>query len=105
MKVLHIGKNGNMEKYSAADSFLYRLETIDMEMGLPSQKYIDSAYDADFIVADAMAKVDADIINNMPDLKLIHSEGVAFNSIDIDAAKDKNCESPCFCYPRDEENG
>lgn len=45
--------------------------------------------DADFIFADAIREVSKTIIDNMPNLKLIHSEGVGYNKIDINAAKEK----------------
>lgn len=86
MKVLHIGKKGNMEKYSAPDSLLYKLDAVDLDYGLPTADYLAAAADADFIVADAIAPVPGDLIRSMPNLKLIHSEGVAFNLIDVDAA-------------------
>ena len=89
MKVLHIGKQGNMETYSEKDSFLYELETVDMPKGLPVQDYLEKAGDADFIVADAIAAVPGDLIRGMKNLKLIHSEGVAFNSFDIEAAREE----------------
>ena len=89
MKVLHIGKQGNMETYSAKDSFLYELETVDMPKGLPVREYLDKAGDADFIVADAIAAVPGDLIRGMKNLKLIHSEGVAFNSFDIETAREQ----------------
>ena len=85
MKVLHIGKKGNMERFSAPDSFLYKLETVDMYMSSVDD-YLSAAGDADFIVADAIAEVPAALIERMPNLKLIHSEGVAYNSIDTGAA-------------------
>lgn len=97
MKVLHIGKKGNMEKYSAHDSLLYRLDVVDMDHGLPVSEYLDRASDADFLIADAIASVPAELINNMPDLKLIHSEGVAYNLIDLNAANANHvyvCNSP-----------
>jgi lactate dehydrogenase-like 2-hydroxyacid dehydrogenase len=42
--------------------------------------------DADFIFADAVAHIDAALIESMPRLKLIHSEGVGYNGIDVAAA-------------------
>ena len=97
MKVLHIGKHGNMERFSAPDSFLYKLETVDMPMGEPVDVYLDAAADADFLVADAIADIPGELIRSMPKLKLIHSEGVAFNRIDLDAADERrvyvcNCQ-------------
>ena len=79
-----------MEKYSAGDSFLYQLDTADMPIGLPAGEYLKEAGDADFIVVDAIGKVEAALIEGMPNLKLIHSEGVAYNLIDLEAAKRKN---------------
>jgi len=46
--------------------------------------------DADFIFADAVREVSKTLIDNMANLKLIHSEGVGYNKIDINAAKEKN---------------
>lgn len=97
MKALHIGKKGNMEKYSAHDSLLYELDVVDMDHGLPVSEYLKRAADADFLVADAIAPIPAELINNMPNLKLIHSEGVAYNLIDLDAARANHiyvCNSP-----------
>ena len=45
------------------------------------------ASEANVIVADAILKVGPDIINHMPGLKLIHSQGVAFNAIDLETAR------------------
>ncbi|WP_050741542.1 2-hydroxyacid dehydrogenase [Acetobacterium bakii] len=50
---------------------------------------LKTAGDADFIFADAIRKISKTLIDNMPNLKLIHSEGVGYNKIDIDAAKEK----------------
>lgn len=86
MKVLHIGKKGNMERFSASDSYLYQLETVDMYMDHTIEEFLNAAGDADFIVADAIAEVPSRLIENMPNLKLIHSEGVAYNSFDTIAA-------------------
>ena len=87
MKILHIGKKGNMERFSAEDSYLYQLETVDMYMSSVDE-YLAAGGDADFIVADAIAEIPGELIRKMPNLKLIHSEGVAFNLIDTAAAKE-----------------
>lgn len=87
MKVLHIGKKGNMERFSAEDSILYNMERVDMYMNQPIDEYLKAAGDADFLVVDAIGEVPGELIEKMPNLKLIHSEGVAFNKIDIETAK------------------
>lgn len=76
-----------MERFSAPDSFLYELETAEAPIGLPPERYIELAGDADFIVADAIGSVPAALIEGMPNLRLIHSEGVAYNAIDVEAAR------------------
>jgi phosphoglycerate dehydrogenase-like enzyme len=60
-----------------------------MPAGLLEEEYLKEAKEADFIVADAMAEVSAKLINQMPNLKLIHSEGVGYNFFDINAAKER----------------
>jgi len=89
MKVLHIGYPGMMERFSAPDSMLYRLERADMNVELPTEEYLKAAGDADFIVVDAVAHLNGDLIRAMPNLKAIHSEGVAYNKIDLEAAKER----------------
>ena len=86
MKVLHIGKQDMMKKYSAPESILWELDSVDLPIGLTTEEYLAMGGDADFIVADAIAVISAELIEAMPNLKMIHSEGVAFNSIDTAAA-------------------
>lgn len=86
MKVLHIGKQGNLQRFAVADGFLRSLELTDLKPGLPVKEYLDQAGDADFIVVDAISSVPGELIKQMPNLKVIHSEGVAFNAIDLKTA-------------------
>ncbi|MGN0193954.1 MAG: NAD(P)-dependent oxidoreductase [Pseudoramibacter sp.] len=86
MKILHIGKKGNLERYSRPDSALLKMPLADVPIGQPVKTYIEAGADADFIVVDAIAPVPGTLIRKMPNLKLIHSEGVAFNQIDLEAA-------------------
>lgn len=89
MKLLHIGKKGNVERYSKEVDLAKRIEIIDLPAGLSEEEYLQQAKEADFIIADAMAVVTGRLISQMPNLKLIHSEGVGFNFFDIQTAKDK----------------
>jgi lactate dehydrogenase-like 2-hydroxyacid dehydrogenase len=52
-----------------------------------AQKIISEAPDTEFIIADAMAKIGAELIEGLPKLKLIQSEGVGYQGIDLDCAK------------------
>lgn len=51
------------------------------------EKITSLAGDTEFIMADAMAQIGEEIISKMPDLKLIQSEGVGYQGIDIDSCK------------------
>ena len=86
MKILHIGKQGNLQRFAAADGFLNSLDLVDLKPDLPVEEYLSQAGNADFIVADAIAAVPGALIRQMPNLLAIHSEGVAFNAIDLKAA-------------------
>ena len=97
MKVLHIGKKGNMERFSAPDSLLSTVDTVDLPMGLPVPEYLAAAGDADFIITDAIGKIPGELIRQMPNLKSIHSEGVAFNAIDLAAA---DACHVCVCHSK-----
>ncbi|MCC8045762.1 MAG: 2-hydroxyacid dehydrogenase [Clostridiales bacterium] len=48
------------------------------------------ARDAEFLAADAIAQVPESLIAQVPSLKIIHSEGVAYNGIDCAAAAKRN---------------
>ena len=87
MKLLHIGKAGNIERFADPDSFLFGLERVEAPIGLPAAEYLKAAGDAEFIIADAIGDIPGELIEGMPNLRLIHSEGVAYNRIDIETAR------------------
>ena len=70
MKLLHIGKAGNIERFAAPDSYLFTLDRVEAPIGLSAEEYIALAGDADFIVADAIGDVPGALIENMPKLRL-----------------------------------
>lgn len=87
MKVLIIGNKKRYEKFYPATPFADAVEKVYVDMGTPVNAFSEDALEADFIAADAIAEVPAELIDRMPNLKLIHSEGVAFNKIDCEAAQ------------------
>jgi len=84
MKAALLINRENFEKYSAWEDTGWEL--IHLGNGVLDKEQVIST-GAGVIIADAVVKVGADIIESMPELKLIHSQGVAFNAIDLDAAK------------------
>ena len=86
-----------MERYAADPELLNTIELTDLPMGLPIEEYLKQAKDAQVIVADAIAKIPRELIEGMPELLLIHSEGVGYNGVDLNAASEKkvlvcNCQ-------------
>ena len=84
MKIALLINRDNFEKYSSwADT---GWELIHMGNGVPDTDKV-IATGASVIVPDAITKIGPDIISNMPGLKLINSQGVAFNAIDVECAR------------------
>lgn len=54
-----------------------------------ADKIIADASNTDILVIDAMANIGEEIINGMPNLKLIHSEGVGYQGLDVECATKK----------------
>ncbi|MEY8403690.1 NAD(P)-dependent oxidoreductase [Oscillospiraceae bacterium 44-34] len=78
----------------------YDLYLPEFVQGLPVELVFSGAHqsilqaaadnsDAEVIFADAITPIGREIIEALPRLKLIHSEGVAFNAIDTDAARER----------------
>ena len=86
VKVLHLGAQKRYETYDPHTPFSDATEKIYLPMDTPVSEVLVAGKDADFILADAVAKVPGELIRAMPHLKMIHSEGVAFNSFDWEEA-------------------
>lgn len=90
MKAILIGNRERFEKFYPNTEFANSVEKIYFTMeevnqaltGLPGEKIQDAL----FLAADAIAKVPESLIAQLPDLRIIHSEGVAYNGIDCEAA-------------------
>ena len=89
MKVLIIGDKTRTEKYLPDLPVVRESEWVVAERGSSDEQLLSSAADADVIFADAISPVSAQLIAGMPNLKMIHSEGVAFDAIDVDAARSR----------------
>ena len=87
MKAALLLNRDNFEMYSDWNDTGWEL--IHMGNGEPDVRQV-IATGADVLVVDAVTKVGRDIIDNMPGLRLIHSQGVAYNAIDIEAARSAN---------------
>ena len=86
MKILHIGNEKNVEHYTAKTPFTESAEVVNLPIGLTDAAYAQLAPDAEVIIVDAVTEISEELIKRLPSLRMIHSEGVAFNQIDLEAA-------------------
>ena len=89
MKVLVIGDEKRFRKYLPELDIVERSETVVVDRGTSDGEIIGLVQNADAIVADAVSPVSKAMMEAFPSLKLVHSEGVAFNVIDVNAARER----------------
>lgn len=84
MKIALLVNKENFERYSNWKDAGWDL--VHLGNGTPDFEKIAET-GADALVVDAILPVPGELISKMPGLKLVHSQGVAFNAIDTEAAK------------------
>lgn len=89
MKVLIWGQQARYDAYMPADAARLPLEVVFCPREQPLQSMLPRHADAQVLFVDAISPVPAELIAQLPQLRLIHSEGVAFNAIDCDAARER----------------
>lgn len=89
MRLLVIGDEKRFRKYLPDLEIVNKVESIVVGRGTPDEEIVIAAGDADFIVADAISPVSKQLMDSFSSLKLIHSEGVAYNAIDVKTATSK----------------
>jgi len=83
MKIALLVNRDNFEAYAPAPPPEWEL--IHMGNGKPDAAAV-IATGADVLVVDAIMKLGGEIIEAMPGLKLVHSQGVSYSGIDLEAA-------------------
>ena len=89
MKALVIGDEKRFKKSLHNLDIVNAVDTVVVGRGTPDDAIVEAVGDADFIVADAISPVSAALMDALPSLKLVHSEGVAYNAIDVAAARER----------------
>jgi phosphoglycerate dehydrogenase-like enzyme len=89
MKILVIGKEGRFEKFSNPDEYSQQ-DFVYAPIGSSDEEILKVGRDAQIIIVDAMGKVSENVINQMSELKMIHSEGVGYQGVNVEAAKNNN---------------
>ena len=89
MKLLVIGDRARVDKYLPALAVTRDVKRVVVPRGTSDDEVLATAAAASFIMADAISPVSARLIESLPKLRLIHSEGVAYNGIDLAAARSR----------------
>ena len=87
MKILVLGAQARYEKYLPQLPFIRQQELVFRDKDTPVEQLLARDADADILFVDAITPVPAALIDGMPKLKLVHSEGVAYDKIDLAAAR------------------
>ena len=89
MKILILGTRDRYETYLPRLPFIRQQELVYLDKSSSEETILAAAADAGILFVDAITPVTASLIGKMPNLKLIHSEGVAFDKIDLSAARER----------------
>lgn len=89
IKVAILTSQPRVEKYYDLSTLPKDWELLFFSADFTDEEVLRRAGDADFIFADAIAPVSRTLIEGMPNLKMIHSEGVAYNRYDLEAARER----------------
>lgn len=88
-KFLILTSKKRMEKYIDFTRIPKDWEFVYVDYGYSDDDVLSAGIDAEYILVDAVCPVSRRVIENMPNLRLIHSEGVGYNQIDTAAANEK----------------
>ena len=87
MKVAVLTSRARCEKFTDPALIPEGCEIVWLGQEYTNADVLREAADAEAIIVDAVLPVDAELIAGMKKLKLIHSEGVGYDRIDVAAAK------------------
>lgn len=86
MKIMVIGNKARYEKFMPETDLAKKVEMVYFPLGTSDEDLLVGCADADGLVVDAIGKVRKELIEAMPNLKWIQSEGVGYNGIDVETA-------------------
>ncbi|MDR1352425.1 MAG: hypothetical protein LBK05_03990 [Treponema sp.] len=89
MKILVIGNRDRYEKFAPGELEKRGKGIVFCKRGAADGELLAAGGDAEIILADAIAPVSRGLIEKMPGLKMVHSEGVAYDKIDLQAAAER----------------
>ena len=88
MKVLVLTMKKRYDRFAPKDSAAYRAaELIFCDREASEEEWLSAGGDAEVLFVTPVTWVRESLISRMPNLKMIHSEGVGFDRIDLEAAR------------------
>lgn len=87
MKVLVLSEKSRYEKFNPDTPTVHAAELIFADRLASEEEWLAAGADAEVLFATPVTPVSVYLIERMPNLKMIHSEGVGFDRIDLDAAR------------------
>lgn len=88
MNITVLGDRARYETYMPDFVRVLPVSITWLSAGTPTEAVLTQAPDTEIILADAITPVTADLIQGLPRLRLIHSDGVGYNGMDGDAARE-----------------
>lgn len=89
MKVLVLAPQARYEAFPPDIPARREAELVFADRSAEESVWLEAGADADALFVTPVTPVTAELIRRMPNLKLIHSEGVGFDRIDLEAARQK----------------
>lgn len=89
MEIVILGDRARYEAYMPDFARSLPVNIRDFPADTPAEQVISAAPETEAILCDAIAPVPKTLVEGLPRLKLIHSDGVAFNAIDTAAAAER----------------
>ena len=88
MKVLVLTMKKRYDRFAPKDSPAYQAaELVFCDRDASEEDWLAAAGDAEALFVTPVTWVRESLMERMPNLKLIHSEGVGFDRIDLEAAR------------------
>lgn len=87
MKILILTSRSRVERFTDFNKLPKNWEYVYAKYTDPVEDILRIGGDADGILVDAIGTVSAELIAGMPNLKMIHSEGVGYEGVDVAAAR------------------
>ena len=90
MDIVILGQEARYRAYQPAMPFLDRQTLAFLDKDSAEEEIAAASPEAEVLFVDAITPVTASLMDRLPKLRLIHSEGVAYDRIDLDAARQRN---------------